>query len=109
MSAEAIRSDRGPLCRDTGISEHVRATALLGVDVFAAGLADVPEDLVVQRRRAQHIAQVCRAYVAFASFAGPTGSGYERTAGGSAVYSPRGDILSGCGGDPSTMARFTIG
>ena len=40
-------------CRDTGVAEHVEATAARGVDVFAAGLADVPEDGAVQRQRAE--------------------------------------------------------
>lgn len=96
------------ICRDTGVSEHVEATAALGVDVFVAGLADVPGDLEVQRERARHIAAVCGAHVAFASFAGPTGRGYERTAGCSAVYSPGGAVIDGCGADAGELARVTI-
>ena len=96
------------ICRDTGVAEHVEATAALGVDVFAAGLADVPEGLVVQRERAERIARACGAYVAFASFAGPTGRGYERTAGGSAVYSPAGRVLAGCGSGAGEFAGIVI-
>lgn len=96
------------ICRDTGIAEHIDATAALGVDVFAAGLADVPEDLPVQRKRAARIARICRAHVAFASFAGPTGRGYEQTAGGSAIYSPEGHTLDGCGADMDAIARTVI-
>jgi hypothetical protein len=36
------------------------------------------------------IAEACRSYVAFANFAGPTGGGYEATAGESTVRSPDG-------------------
>ncbi|MBB2899418.1 putative amidohydrolase [Kineococcus radiotolerans] len=97
------------ICRDTGVAEHVEATAALGVDVFAAGLADVPEDSAVQRERAERIARACRAHVAFASFAGPTGRGYERTAGGSAVYSPAGSVLAGCGSGTGEIATAVIG
>ena len=96
------------ICRDTGVADHTRATAALGVDVFAAGLADVPRDLPVQRERAERIARTCRAHVAFASFAGPTGRGYERTAGGSAVYSPAGDVLAGCGPEAGAVASTVI-
>ena len=96
------------ICRDTGVPEHVEATAALGVDVFAAGLADVPQDLPVQRGRAERIARTCRAHVAFASFAGPTGRGYERTAGGSAVYSPAGEVLAGCGSETGAIASTVI-
>lgn len=97
------------ICRDTGIGEHIDATAALGVDVFAAGLADVPEDLPVQRRRAEHIARACKAYVAFASFAGGTGRGYERTAGGSTIYAPDGAVIEKCGPRAGAIARTVIG
>jgi predicted amidohydrolase len=97
------------ICRDTGVAEHVEATAALGVDVFAAGLVDVPEDLAVQRERAGRIARACGAHVAFASFAGPTGRGYERTAGGSAVYAPDGGVLAGCASGPGEVASAVLG
>ncbi|NIZ91862.1 carbon-nitrogen hydrolase family protein [Kineococcus rubinsiae] len=97
------------ICRDTGVSEHVEATAALGVDLFAAGLADVPEDLAVQRERAGRIARACGAPVAFASFAGPTGRGYERTAGASAVYSGEGTVLAGCGPGTGEVATAVLG
>ena len=97
------------ICRDTGIADHIQATAALGVDVFAASLADAPEDMPVQRARAARIARTCQAHVAFASFAGPTGRGYEQTAGGSAIYSPAGEVLADCGSDSGEIARTGIG
>jgi predicted amidohydrolase len=120
---EAVRFSAGPgpavvqvdgwriglgICRDISVAEHLSDTAALGMDVFAAGLADVPQDLVVQRRRARHIARTCQVHVAFASFAGPTGRGYEQTAGGSAVYSPLGRILKGCGAQVGAIAGVSI-
>ena len=120
---EAVRFSPGPgpavlrvdgwriglgICRDTGVAEHATATAALGMDVFAAGLADVPADLPVQRRRAERIARTADVPVAFASFAGATGRGYEQTAGGSAVYARDGHVLDGCGPDAGAVARATI-
>jgi predicted amidohydrolase len=73
------------ICRDTGIGEHVE-----------------------QERRAVSIAGRCRAYVAFASFAGPTGGGYHHTAGSSAIWSPAADVLAQAGTAPGDLARATL-
>lgn len=96
------------ICRDTGIAEHTTTTAALGMDVFAAGLADVPADLPMQRQRAERIARAANVPVAFASFAGATGRGYEQTAGGSAIYDRDGEVLNGCGPAAGAVARATI-
>jgi predicted amidohydrolase len=54
------------------------------------------------------IARACRAYVAFASFAGPTGGGYAATAGTSAVWSPEGDVLDRARPDVGEYARSRL-
>ena len=76
------------VCRDTGVADHVKELANAGIDLYVAGLVDHPDDLGVQRERAATIATTCRAYVGFASFAGPTAGGYDETAG------PVGDLRS---------------
>jgi predicted amidohydrolase len=76
------------ICRDTGIGAHVEQMAVLDIDVYVAGLVHRADELSEQERRAVSIAARCRAYVAFASFAGPTGGGYQETAGSSAIWSP---------------------
>ena len=50
----------------------------------------------------------CRAYVAFASFADPTGGGYQETAGSSAIWSPAGNVLAQAGMMPGHVARATL-
>jgi hypothetical protein len=45
----------------------------------------------------------------FASFAGPTGGGYDRTAGTSTIWSPSGSVLARAGTEPGDLARATIG
>jgi len=61
------------ICKDTSSPEHIAGTAALGVDAYAAGLVHRLEELSEQESRAVLIAKTCRAWVVFASFAGPTG------------------------------------
>ncbi len=87
------------ICRDTGAAQHTVGTAALGVDAYVAGLAHRPEELPEQEARAVVIARTCRAYVVFASFAGPTGDVFTETAGSSAIWSPGGLIVARAGPD----------
>lgn len=96
------------VCRDTGVAEHVQALAAAGIDLYAAGLVDHPADLAVQRERAGRIARACDAPVAFASFAGATGSGYQETAGRSAIYARDGSLLQETSELPSGIARALL-
>lgn len=83
-------------------------TVALGIDVYVAGLVHTPEELPVQEMRAASIAREGRAFVAFASFAGPTGGEYERTAGSSAIWSPEHDLLASAGSQVGGMARASV-
>jgi predicted amidohydrolase len=96
------------VCKDTGVIEHVEATAALGVDLYVAGLVDRPHELPIQDARAEAIARSTGAPVAFASFAGPTGGGYDRTAGSSAIWSRDGAILARAGAAPGDVARVVL-
>lgn len=119
-AAEAVRFQPGPgpavlhvdawriglgICKDTGTKQHVAAVAALAVDGYVAGLVHRPEDLPEQRARGTRIARACRAWVAFASFAGPTGDGYTETAGGSAVWTPDGVTVADAGPAVGGTAR----
>lgn len=92
------------ICRDTGIDEHIADTAALDVDAYVAGLVHRPDELDVQEKRAVRIARSCGAYVAIASFAGPTGGGYDRTAGVSSIWAPDGTPLARAGTEPGGIA-----
>jgi predicted amidohydrolase len=96
------------ICKDTGVREHIDATAALGVDLYIAGLVHYPEELGIQEERAARIARACDAYVVFASFAGATGGGYARTAGGSSIWSPDGRPIARAGAEPGDIARATL-
>lgn len=107
MSVDGWRLGMG-ICKDTGVSEHTTATAQLGVDVYVAGLVHRPEELEVQDARGRRIAAACRSYVAFASFAGPTGGGYDATAGQSAIWSPDGRVLARASDMPGQITRTQL-
>ncbi len=96
------------ICKDTGASQHTAGTAALGVDAYVAGLVHRPEELAEQEARAVVIARACRAFVVFASFAGPTGHGYSETAGSSAIWSPDGLAVSRTGREAGELARATL-
>jgi predicted amidohydrolase len=91
-------------CKDTGIEQHIADTAALDVDAYVAGLVHRADELDVQEQRGVRIARACGAYVAFASFAGTTGGGYERTAGVSTIWAPDGTRLARAGPEPGGMA-----
>jgi predicted amidohydrolase len=93
------------ICKDTGVQEHIADTAALNVDLYVAGLVHLPEELSEQEARAQRITRACASYVAFASFAGPTGGGYDATAAHSAIYAPDGTKLADAGTAPGAIAH----
>lgn len=97
------------ICRDTGVPEHVRGTARLGVDLYACGVVHHDWELGEQRHRARTIAETCTAPVAMASFAGPTGGGYLHTAGHSAIWSATSTLVAEAGAGPDQIAHATIG
>lgn len=96
------------ICKDTGMPEHTAGTAELGVDVYAAGLLHLPEELDEQDARGLRIADACGSYVAFASFAGPAGGAYAATAGASTVWSPDGSVIARAGGAAGDVARARL-
>lgn len=96
------------ICRDTGITGHAASTADLGIDAYLAGLADLPDEDVIQEERALRIVADHGVWVCFASFAGPTGSGFPETAGRSGIWSPDGTSVARAGRAPGEMARANL-
>lgn len=96
------------ICRDTGITAHASAVAALGIGAYVAGLVDAPDADSVQEQRAHRIAAEHGVWVAFASFAGPTGGGYPRTAGRSGIWSPDGRVVARAGRRAGEIARTSI-
>ncbi len=96
------------ICRDTGIPQHQADTAALGIDAYLAGTLMFDHETDKQNERAQRIARQYRVWVGFASFAGQTGSGYERTAGRSGVWAPDGELVAQAGPCPGEVVSTTI-
>jgi predicted amidohydrolase len=96
------------VCRDTGIASHAAGTAELGIDAYVAGLTDHADEDVVQERRALRIAADHGVWVAFASFAGPTGGGYRETAGRSGIWAPDGTLLDRADRTTGAFARAVL-
>lgn len=96
------------ICKDTGTDEHVNGVADLGVDLYVAGLVHHVSELAEQDRRGRRIALRCRVPVVFASFAGPTGGGFDHTAGTSSAWADDGTQLARANADPGETIRLTI-
>ena len=96
------------ICKDTGVERHVTDNAALDLDLYAAGLVHHPEELELQDERGVGIARACRAYVAFASFAGSTGGGFDRTAGASTIWAPEGKPIARAGVEPGEVVRALL-
>jgi len=97
------------ICRDTGIARHVADTAALGIDAYVAGTLMFDRETGVQDERGRRVAAAYGIWVAFASFAGPTGAGYEHTAGSSGIWAPDGSVVARAGPAAGEVVRATIG
>jgi len=96
------------ICRDTGVAEHAAATAELGIDAYVAGIADEPAADEVMAERARRIGAEHGVWVAFSSFAGPTGGGFAETAGRSGIWTPDGMVAARAGRSVGEIARATM-
>jgi len=96
------------ICRDTGIAQHWTDTAALGMDVYVGATLMTANERVELEDRACRIAAEHHVWIAFASFAGPTGSGYDNTAGCSGIWTSAGVLLNGVGDRTGEIARATL-
>ncbi|WP_078900693.1 carbon-nitrogen hydrolase family protein [Streptomyces sp. SBT349] len=96
------------VCKDTGVVRHADDTAALGIDAYVAGIVHGADEVRVHGERARRIAAAHGVWVALASFAGPTGAGYDETAGHSGVWSPGGALIAGTGAEPGAFACATL-
>jgi len=104
VEVDGLRVGLG-ICKDTGVDEHVQGIAALALDLYVAGVVHLSDELAEQDRRGERIARACRAPVALASFAGPTGWGYEHTAGTSTIWSADASVAARAGAAPGDFAR----
>jgi predicted amidohydrolase len=97
------------VCKDTGVPQHAAATAALGIDAYLAGTVKHDHEAALQHERARRIATTHQVWVATASFAGPTGGGYDRTAGRSGIWAPDGTLVSETSPHPGDISRARLG
>jgi predicted amidohydrolase len=93
------------ICRDTGIREHAAKTVALGIDGYVAGVVHADHEAVVHGERARRTAADHGVWVATAAFAGPTGGGFYRTSGRSAIWSADGELIAEASAAPGDIAR----
>ncbi len=96
------------VCRETGVAQHTADTAALGIDAYLAGTVMAPDEAGMQNERGRRISTGHHLWVALASFAGPTGGGYDRTAGQSGIWAPDGTQVSAAGPLPGAVIRARL-
>jgi predicted amidohydrolase len=96
------------ICRDTNVPTHAAEVAALGMDAYVAGAVDSPEAADRVAEKARSIATAYGVWVAFSSFAGPTGGDFSETAGRSGIWSPDGSVAARAGQTPGQIARATL-
>ena len=96
------------ICKDTSVRQHQTDTAALGIDAYVAGTLMHRHETALQNDRSSQIAARLQVWVAVASFAGPTGAGYDAAAGCSGVWGPDGAVLAQAGPEPGSLARAVL-
>ena len=96
------------ICRDTGIPQHAADTAALGIDAYLAGTLMDADEVTIQDGRARRTATDHGVWVALASFAGPTGGDYDRSAGHSGIWAPGPALVTQAGPEPGDIAHATL-
>jgi predicted amidohydrolase len=96
------------ICKDTSVPQHASDTTALGMDAYVAGVLEAEDDAAVPGERARRVAADHRVWVAVASFAGPTGGGYDRAAGGSGIWTSEGVAIAQAGPRTGGIARATL-
>ncbi|MET8833304.1 nitrilase-related carbon-nitrogen hydrolase [Micromonospora sp. NPDC004540] len=96
------------VCRDTGVPAHAAATVARGADAYLAGVLESADEAAVPEERALRISVAHGVWVAVASFAGATGGGYARAAGGSGIWSPAGVAVARAGTGTGEMVTAIL-
>lgn len=96
------------ICRDTGTDEHVEGIASLGVDVYAAGLVHLPQELWRTGRPWETYRSSLSRTRSFREFRRSDWWWFVTTAGRSTVWDADGAWLARAGADPGELIRARI-
>jgi predicted amidohydrolase/predicted Zn-dependent protease with MMP-like domain len=80
------------VCADIGAAAHAEAAARRGARTYLASMFVIPDDYAGDTVKLQAYALQHQMAVAFANYGGPSGG--LRSAGGSAIWSQRGELLT---------------
>lgn len=81
------------ICRDTGVSEHVRSTVALGIDAYVASGLFTQDETGERDRRMSAIAQTHAVWTVLSTYAGETRA-LGATSGGSGVWASDGELIA---------------
>jgi predicted amidohydrolase len=96
------------ICKDTGVPQHAADTAAAGMHAYVAGIAEAADAADEVAGRARRVAVTHRVWVAFSSFAGPTGGGFEQTMGRSGIWNSDGELVATAGPDPAGQTHAIL-
>jgi predicted amidohydrolase len=96
------------ICKDIGVPQHAADTAARGIDAYVGGVLETAEDAGIVEVRSRRVASDHRVWVAIASFAGSTGGGYDRAAGGSGIWRPDGSVAARARIAAGELVRATL-
>jgi predicted amidohydrolase len=83
------------ICADVGRPSHARRAAERGASAYLAGMFVIPSELEAETAKLRGYAARHALAVAMANYGGPTGG--LGAAGGSAIWSPRGELVAALG------------
>jgi predicted amidohydrolase len=96
------------ICKDTGVRRHATDTTALGIDAYVAGTLMADSEADIQNDRGWQLARDHGVWVAFASFAGATGDGYDRACGRSGIWAPGGGLEAQAGPEVGAVVTATM-
>jgi len=95
------------ICMDTGVPEHARRTAELGMDVYVASTLFSRAVAGQLDERMPRIAADHGVWVAAVSYAGPS-SHYPETSGGSGIWAPDRSLVAKAGPETGAVLTATL-
>ncbi len=96
------------VCKDFNTPQHQADTVALGIDCYLAGTVKHDHEAAAQSDRASKLAAQHGMWVAVASCAGPSGSGFDRTAGCSGIWDRAGNAVARTGPEVGGLVRATV-
>ena len=95
------------ICADMGHPQHAESAAARGAQLYLGSLFVIPSLFAEESLRARKVAQRHNMTVVFSNFGGESSGGLS-AAGRSAIYSPKGEVISEMGGRSAGLVWASI-